>query len=76
MFLKVTGKLPFEKRRYLIKTLLIMKFIAIFLFAAGLQVSATGFSQTITLTQNNVSLKKVFREIEKQSGYQFFYKDR
>ncbi|HSV11814.1 MAG TPA: carboxypeptidase-like regulatory domain-containing protein, partial [Hanamia sp.] len=69
-------KLPPQKRRYLIKTLLIMKFIAIFLFAAGLQVSATGYSQTITLAQNNVSLKKVFREIEKQSGYQFFYKDR
>jgi TonB-linked SusC/RagA family outer membrane protein len=76
MILKVTWKLPFEKRRHLTKTLLIMKFIAIFLFAAGLQVSATGYSQTITLAQNNVSLKKVFREIEKQSGYQFFYKDR
>lgn len=76
MFLKFTWKLPPQKRRYLIKTLLIMKFIAIFLFAAGLQVSATGYSQTITLAQNNVSLKKVFREIEKQSGYQFFYKDR
>jgi len=76
MFLKFTWKLPPQKRRYLIKTLLIMKFIAIFLFAAGLQVSATGYSQTITLAQNNVPLKKVFREIEKQSGYQFFYKDR
>ncbi|MGN6543062.1 MAG: TonB-dependent receptor [Ginsengibacter sp.] len=53
-----------------------MKFIAILLFATGLQVSATGYSQTITLAENNVSLKKVFREIEKQSGYQFFYKDR
>jgi len=76
MFLKVTWKLPFEKKRHLTKTLLVMKFIVIFLFAAGLQVSATGYSQTITLAQNNVSLKKVFREIEKQSGYQFFYKDR
>lgn len=76
MLLKVTWKLPFEKKRHLIKTLFIMKFLAIFLFAAAFQVSATGYSQTITLAQNNVSLKKVFREIEKQSGYQFFYKDR
>ncbi|MGN6533452.1 MAG: TonB-dependent receptor, partial [Ginsengibacter sp.] len=53
-----------------------MKFIVIFLFAAGLQVNATGYSQTISLAQNNVSLKKVFREIGKQSGYQFFYKDK
>ena len=76
MFLKFKGKLPFEKRRYLIKTLLIMKFIVILLFAACLQASAKGYSQTITLSQNNVSLKKVFREIERQSGYNFFYKDK
>ena len=53
-----------------------MKFIVIFLFAACLQASATGYSQTITLSQNNVSLTKVFREIERQSGYNFFYKDK
>jgi len=76
MLLKVTWERSPRKRRRLTKSLLIMKFIAILLFATGLQVSATGYSQTITLTQNNVSLKKVFREIEKQSGYQFFYKDR
>ena len=76
MFLPFTGKLPFKKGRYLSKTLLIMKFIAIFMFAAGLQVSATGYAQNITLAQKNVSLKKVFKEIERQSGYSFFYKDR
>ncbi|MEJ0103831.1 MAG: TonB-dependent receptor [Bacteroidota bacterium] len=53
-----------------------MKLIAVFLFAACLQVSAAGHSQTITLSQTNVPLKKIFKEIEKQSGYQFFYKDK
>ena len=53
-----------------------MKFTAILLFAACLQVSATGFSQKITLSQDNVSLRQVFKEIGNQSGYQFFYKDR
>lgn len=53
-----------------------MKLTAIFLFAACMQVSASGYSQKITLSQTNVSLKKVFREIENQSGYHFFYKDR
>jgi TonB-linked SusC/RagA family outer membrane protein len=53
-----------------------MKLTAIFLFAACLQVSAAGYSQKVTLSQNNVSLKKVFKEIENQSGYHFFYKDR
>ncbi|MEO9022954.1 MAG: TonB-dependent receptor [Ginsengibacter sp.] len=76
MFLKLMFKLPFIKERHFKKTLLIMKFTAILLFAACMQVSATGYSQKITLSQNNVSLKKVFKEIENQSGYHFFYKDK
>lgn len=53
-----------------------MKFFAIFLFAACMQASATGYSQKISLAQNDVPLKKVFKEIEAQSGYHFFYKDK
>jgi TonB-linked SusC/RagA family outer membrane protein len=75
MLLKLLCNPFFNKGKNFSKTLLIMKFIAIFLFAAGLQVSATGYSQ-ITLSQNNVSLKKIFREIEKQSAYLFLYKDK
>ena len=76
MHLKPPCKPPFQKRRGFAKTLLIMKLIAIFLFAACLQVSANGYSQRITLSQTNSSLKNVFREIENQSGYQFFYKEK
>ena len=53
-----------------------MKLTAILLFAACMQASASGYSQKITLSQDNISLKKAFKEIENQSGYQFFYKDR
>ncbi len=52
--------------------LLIMKFTAILLFVACLQVSATGYSQ-ITLSERNAPLQKVFKEIQKQSGYDFLY---
>ncbi len=76
MHLKPPCKPPFLKRRGFAKTLLIMKLIAIFLFAACLQVSANGYSQRITLSQANSSLKSIFREIENQSGYQFFYKEK
>lgn len=42
-----------------------------------LQVSATGFSQQkISLSENNVPLEKVFKDIHKQSGYNFLYNDR
>lgn len=49
-----------------------MKFTAILLFIACMQVSAKGYSQ-ITLSEKNVPLTKVFKEIQKQSGYDFIY---
>ena len=49
-----------------------MKFTAILLFAACLQVSATGYSQ-VTLSEKNVPLQKVFKQIQKQTGYDFLY---
>jgi TonB-linked SusC/RagA family outer membrane protein len=55
------------------KMLLIMKFTAIFLLAACLQVSAKGFSQKVTLSVKKASLEKVLREIKKQSGYDLVY---
>lgn len=76
MFLKLMCHSPFYPKRYFKKTFLVMKLIAFFLFVACLQASASGYAQKISLSQTNVSLKKIFKEIERQSGYQFFYKDR
>ncbi|HEY0175341.1 MAG TPA: secretin and TonB N-terminal domain-containing protein, partial [Pedobacter sp.] len=50
-----------------------MKLTTILLFAALLQVSAAGFAQRITFTQKNASLKQVFKEINKQTGYSVFW---
>jgi len=52
-----------------------MRITAIFLFAICLQVSATGFSQRVTLSEKNAPLKKVLKEVKKQTGYLFFYND-
>ena len=57
-------------------TLLIMKFTAILMFIACLQASAKTNAQTITLSGKNVPLEKVFREIKKQSGYDFWYENK
>jgi len=38
-----------------------------------MQVSAATFGQRITMTQKNIPLKTVLRELTKQSGYGFFY---
>lgn len=75
MFFTHPGR-AFAKRRPLTKTRLLMRLSAIFLLAACLQAGAHGFSQTITLSQTNAPLRTIFREVERQSGYQFFYKER
>lgn len=50
-----------------------MKITTILLFSACLTASADGIAQKVTLSQKNVKLEKVFREIRKQTGYVFFY---
>lgn len=54
-------------------TIRTMRLTAIILFAVSLNVSATGFSQDVTLNLRNAPLGKVFKEIQKQTGYAFFY---
>ena len=57
------------------KTLLIMKLTVLLMTIVLLQVNAAGYSQTVTLSQRNTSLDKVFKEIRKQTGYSFLYTD-
>jgi TonB-linked SusC/RagA family outer membrane protein len=51
------------------------KLTAVLLVTACLQVSARGYSQKVTLSETDVSLKKIFKEIRRQTGYLFFYSD-
>jgi iron complex outermembrane recepter protein len=67
-------RIPLLKQQGILsKTIKIMKLGVIFLFAASLHVSANGFGQKITISEKNVSLEKVFKEIRKQSDYFFIY---
>ncbi len=56
------------------RTILVMKLIFIFSLAFCMQVSASSSAQKITLVAQNASLEKVLKNIEKQSGYSFWYK--
>ncbi|MET0394432.1 MAG: carboxypeptidase-like regulatory domain-containing protein, partial [Chitinophagaceae bacterium] len=49
-----------------------MKLTVLLVLAACLQSGARGFAQ-ITISETNVPIKKVFDQIEKQSGYLFWY---
>lgn len=54
------------------KIFLVMKLVTILIMAACLQVSAGGHSQTVSLSESNAPLKKVFTKISQQTGYTFF----
>jgi len=55
------------------KMLLIMRLTAIILLAACLGASAHGNAQQVTLSLKNASIETVFKEISKQTGYEFLY---
>lgn len=63
------------KRRTTIKLLLIMKLLSVFILGICMQVSATGNAQKVNLSEKNAPLQKIFRQIHRQTGYQFFYED-
>lgn len=64
-----------KRRRHpaLTQMLRVMKIITVLLLAFTLQISATGYSQKVTLNLRNVPLLKVLKEIRKQTGFSFFY---
>lgn len=55
------------------KLLMVMKLTAILMLLACLQVSAAGYSQTVTLSGKALSIEQVFKEVRKQTGYFFLY---
>jgi TonB-linked SusC/RagA family outer membrane protein len=55
------------------KTLRIMKITFVLVFAALMQVYAISKAQNVTLSENNVSLDKVFKDIKQQTGINFLY---
>jgi TonB-linked SusC/RagA family outer membrane protein len=73
--MKKVVKLPPGAGILLRKSLLVMRLTILLLIALCLQVSAKTYSQKITLSEKDASMVKVFKQIKKQTGYQFFYKD-
>jgi TonB-linked SusC/RagA family outer membrane protein len=52
-----------------------MKFTVVLLSLFCFGANAKGIGQRVSLSENTASLKKIFREIESQTGYQFFFSD-
>lgn len=51
------------------KILLMMKLTFVLMIAALMEVSASGYAQKVTLSSEQITLKEVFRQIRKQTGY-------
>ena len=50
-----------------------MKLVVILMTAFLLQASASGVAQKVTLSLENVKMERVFKEIERQTGYGFLF---
>ena len=55
------------------KTWMVMKLTIVLLLFFTFQVSAGGYAQKITIVKKNVALSEVFKVIEQQTGFLFFY---
>ena len=62
------------RRNLAIKRIIMrINLVVIFMTVAILEVSASGYAQKITLNQKKSSLENIFKEVKKQSGYNFLY---
>jgi TonB-dependent starch-binding outer membrane protein SusC len=76
MKITVCFKSRSAKAGLLTKTLLVMRLTAALLLITCLQLTASeGRAQQFNLSEKNVPLEKIFKEIRKQTGYQIFYKN-
>lgn len=53
-----------------------MQLTGVIILACCLQVSAAAFGQKVTIRHKTMTLKDVFKDIRKQTGYNFIYSDR
>ena len=59
--------------RHLHQFLRVMKLITLILITAIMQVSAATYAQRITLKEKDATLETVFKDIRKQTGYDFYF---
>lgn len=65
----------FFNRRAVLKSLMVMKLIILMTAIACLQVSAKSYGQLVTLNAKNKPLTEVFKLVQKETGYRFFWED-
>jgi len=69
----IKESLGFITKHFNHKLIKAMKLTVIFLTVLCLQVSAAAFSQRVSISQKNMPLEQVLKEIKRQTGYFFLY---
>lgn len=72
---KLLCRTPHDLRVLLRKTFFVMKLTTALLIFICLHASARTYSQKVSLNENNAPLQRIFKQIRKQTGYQFLYRD-
>lgn len=72
LLVHMKAELHFTRQR-LLKLIRVMKLSIVIIMAACLSASASGHSQSISISVENGSIQKVFDMIKAQTHYQFFY---
>ena len=65
----IPGVCPEESGATRKKILLIMKLTFVLMIAALMEVSASSYAQKVTLSSKQITLREVFRQIRRQTGY-------
>ncbi|RPE13513.1 SusC/RagA family TonB-linked outer membrane protein [Chitinophaga lutea] len=76
MHLKFNGSTPLRPGYVTAKIWTVMKMTSLLLLIGFLHVSGKALPQTITLSMKQAPVKKVFKEIRKQSGHLFLYDEK
>lgn len=66
-------KEPGVYRRIYQQIMLTMRLIIVILITSFLQVSASGFAQKVSLSASRAPMKRVFKDLSRQTGYDFIY---
>ena len=75
MELLVHDKVFVKGKRVPAKLLIVMRLTAFFILTASLHVSATGFSQNLTIASKKISLEKIFGLIEARTNFSFLWNE-
>ncbi len=73
MFLIACRDLLRFRNKGVAKTFLVMKLAVILIFSICFNATAKGYSQKLNISEKDVPLEKIFKEIRRQTGYRFVY---